>query len=296
MERIEVKKGILIYNPQSGDRLFTGLLDYVLKRFQEKGIYIYLYRLFESPLDLKEIIKNEKFDFAVFCGGDGTLHSCINLFLSEEVNIPFGVIPVGTSNDFAGCLDIKGSDDAIDKILNGKKKYIDVGFINKEKYFLSTFAGGMFAGIAFETERDLKETLGPMAYYITAVSDVINKKPFELEIEINGKIHNEKAILFLVVNGKNAAGFTNILEKADLSDGKMEIIVIKDCLHIDIPMLFLKIFNSGFKKDKNVVIYKGEKCKIRADKAKITTTIDGEEGIPLPCEIEVLRNKIEVFM
>ena len=132
MERIEVKKGILIYNPQSGDRLFTGLLDYVLKRFQEKGIYIYLYRLFESPLDLKEIIKNEKFDFAVFCGGDGTLHSCINLFLSEEVNIPFGVIPVGTSNDFAGCLDIKGSDDAIDKILNGKKKYIDVGFINKE--------------------------------------------------------------------------------------------------------------------------------------------------------------------
>ncbi len=291
-----MRKGILIYNPQSGDRLFTGLLDYVLRRFQEKGIYIYLYRLFDSKLELKEIIKNEKFDFAVFCGGDGTLHSCLNLFLKENVNIPFGIIPVGTSNDFAGCLNIKGTDDALDRILKGNKKHIDVGFINKEKYFLSTFAGGMFAGIAFETDRDLKENLGPMAYYITAVSDVINKKPFNLEIEINGKIYKEKAILFLVVNGKNAAGFSNIIEHADLSDGEMEVIVIKDCLHIDIPMLFLKMFNSGFSNDKNVTIFKGKKCILRTDKENITTTIDGEEGEQLPCEIEVLKNKIEVFV
>ena len=109
-------------------------------------------------------------------------------------------------------------------------------------------------------------------------------------------MYKEKAILFLVVNGKNAAGFSNIIEHADLSDGEMEVIVIKDCLHIDIPMLFLKIFNNGLSSDKKVALYKGKSCIIRADKENITTAIDGEEGEKLPCKIEVLKNKIEVFV
>ena len=53
----------------------------------------------------------------------------------------------------------------------------------------------------------------------------------------------ENILLFLILNGKDAAGFSNIIEEADISDGFMDIVLIKNCLHIDLAALF---FNDGY--------------------------------------------------
>lgn len=52
------------------------------------------------------ILKEEDFDYVVVSGGDGTVNSIASILLDNNIDIPVGVIPAGTCNDFARSLNI----------------------------------------------------------------------------------------------------------------------------------------------------------------------------------------------
>ena len=50
---------------------------------------------------LSDILKNEDYSHVIISGGDGTINMVVNIMLSCGVNVPIGIIPSGTCNDFA---------------------------------------------------------------------------------------------------------------------------------------------------------------------------------------------------
>jgi len=292
-----MKKAIFLYNPISGDRSIPDRLDYIIGRFMENGILIQPFRLMENTEDaLINILKEGDFEYAVVSGGDGTINVVVNSMLKNGINMPIGVIPSGTCNDFARSLniphDLKRS---LDIILEGKTIDVDLGLINDSRYFIGTCAGGLFVNASISTSSELKKSFGPLAYYLKALSEVTNLKSFKIKIQTDTECIEEDALVFLVMNGKNAAGFTNIVEEADISDGFMDIILIKDCLHIDLAAMFFKVLANDLVNDRHVVKLKSSSCLIDCSD-NVSLTVDGEKAEGMPLSIKFINKALKVFV
>ncbi len=291
-----MKKGLLVYNPHSGKTL-SKKLENVVKRFKDNDIDIEPYE-FEADGDLlANALNNSDYDFIVLAGGDGTVNHGVNVLLKNKIDIPIGLIPSGTANDFARCLNIsKDVNKCVDIIIKGNVKKVDVGLVNNNQYFLSTFGGGMFAGVSFDPSIiELKKKFGPFAYYLKGLTEMMNVRSFPLKIKTEKETIEEDAVLFLILNGQHGGGFSELLKAADLSDGIMDIIIVKKCMHIDLIRLFLKIFNNKAEKDENLYSIQAKKCSIKIPPEMIIA-IDGEKGESVDSTVEFLKEKISIFV
>lgn len=292
-----MKRAVFIYNPLSGDRSISGKLDHIIERFQQRNILISPYRIdVNTAKVLPNLLNKNEFDFAVVSGGDGTLNSIIDIILKNKPKLPVGIIPSGTCNDLARCLDLTPNiNHCIDVILAGNLKAIDVGLIDENRYFLSCCAGGLFVDVSFNTDNELKKNFGPLAYYLKALSDVVNVKHFNIKIKTETEFFDEDILLFMILNGKNAAGFTNIISEADITDGLMDIILIKYCSHIDLASLFFNVLSNDSLENQNVIKIQTSECIIECD-SKIGISIDGEDGGKSPYKISFVKQLLNVFV
>ena len=76
----------------------------------------------------------DRYDYLFVAGGDGTLNEALNGVLDEPnaaANVTFGIVPLGTGNDFATSLGIPDDiDQAIDVLARRQTRHIDVGCLN----------------------------------------------------------------------------------------------------------------------------------------------------------------------
>lgn len=291
-----MKKAVFIYNPLSGDHSVPTKLDYILGRFQEKGTLIQPYRFFNYEESNLIALLQQPLDYVVVSGGDGTVNYIIDVMLKNNINIPVGIIPSGTCNDFAYSLDIPPVlEQCLDVILEGNTLDVDVGRINNDSYFLSTCAGGLFVDVSFSTHHELKKNFGPFAYYLKALSEVKNRRAFRLKIETESETFEDDALIFLILNGTRGAGFSNLIKDADISDGLMDILVIKNCSHIDLAALFFKVLSNDSLNDRNVAKLRTKSCIIECD-SDIPLSIDGEKGTNLPIRVKFVNKALKVFV
>lgn len=291
-----MRNALLVYNPFSGGHKVPSELDFILASFQEKGVLVQPYRLVDS--DNKYLVSSLKsgiYDFVIASGGDGTINYVANIILENHLKIPIGIIPSGTCNDFAKCLGINSFKESIEIILEGHTLDCDVGHINNSQYFLSTFAGGNFVDVSFNTNSELKRNFGPLAYYLKGLTEVTSIKSFDLEINADGNIIEGKFLLFLVINGKQAAGIPDLLKEADFTDGYMDIILVKKCSNINLASIFFKVLSKDSVNDKNVIILKAKKCQLTS-KSSLALTIDGEKSELFPASIEFIHKILNVFV
>lgn len=292
-----MKKALLVYNPLSGNRNVPRKLDYILGRFLDKDILAVPFRIEgESEARIKEILLQDEYCYVVVSGGDGTVNAITSIMLSIGIDIPIGIIPAGTCNDFARSLNLPSDlKKCLDIILNGNISQIDAGMINGEKYCLNTCAGGNFVDVSYSTNSEFKKNFGPLAYYLTALGEFTNLKTVNLKLTTDDEVVEGDFLLFLILNGKHAAGLSNLVGAADLSDGYMDIVLLKNCLHIEMAGLFFKILNNDFVNDRNVKWLRTRKCTIEGDKG-FNLSIDGEEWKGLPITIEFIHKVLQVFV
>lgn len=292
-----MEKAILIYNPLSGNRTTPLKLDYIIKKFFEKNILVLPYRIDKTNNDkLSYVMKSQEFSRAIISGGDGTVSSIVDIMMKNNIHLPIGIIPSGTCNDLARNLGIPHDfKKCIDILLEENVEEIDVGLINENTYFLNTCAGGVFVEASFNTSNELKRNLGTLAYYFRALSEVTNIRPFKLKIQTDSQTIENEFLLFLILNGKHVAGLSNVIKKADLSDGLMDVLLVKNCLPIDIAALFFKVLSNDFLNDKNIIWLKTKSCIIEGNE-KIALSIDGEKGEGLPISVKFINKAVKVFV
>lgn len=292
-----MEKALLVYNPISGNRTVPKKLDYIISRFIKKDIMIVPYRTEgECGEKLKKILSESGFSSVVVSGGDGTVNMIASVLLRAGLDLPMGIIPSGTCNDFARSLNIPPDvKRCIDIILAGNIARIDAGLINKEKYCLNTCAGGNFVDVSYNTSSEFKKNFGPLAYYIKGLGEFGNMKPVKLKLTTDNEIVEDEFLLFLILNGKHAAGFSNLVGEADLSDGCMDILLVANCPHIELGGLIFKILNNDFVNDKNVIWLRTKKCVIEGDSG-FSLSVDGEKWKSLPITVQFYKQILKVFI
>ena len=179
---------IILLNPTAKRGKARRLLERALQIFRQQNVHFEV-RESQSSQHLMELAREayeEKPDLIVSAGGDGTHHYVINgLFESE---IPLGLLPLGTGNDFAmgvGMpMDLHAAAVAL---LNGHVREIDLAHTGVAVY-------GCIAGVGFDStvtryaNEHARWLSGPLAYTWSLLCCMPEYRPHPLEIIADGAV------------------------------------------------------------------------------------------------------------
>ncbi|KYH29090.1 MULTISPECIES: YegS/Rv2252/BmrU family lipid kinase [Clostridium] len=284
-----------IYNPYSGENTIINDIDTVIMIHQKYGYIVEPFRI-SMDYELSDAFKNidESFKYILVAGGDGTVDNVVNHMKFLGINLPIAVLPVGTANDFAKFIGMPlDVEKACEQILTSSPVDIDIGKIN-DKYFVNVASTGLFTDVSQKTDVNLKNTIGKLAYYVKGIEQIPNLRKLKIKVSSSHMEFDGDMYLMLVFNGQTAGNF-NLAYKADLTDGMLDVIIIKAGMIKDIISLFIKILKSEhLEHSKGLIYFKTDKLYIECHE-DIVTDIDGERGPDFPVTIECIKGGLKVL-
>ena len=289
-----MKKVRFIYNPYSGENSIINELDTVIKLHQEMDLVIVPYRI-QKGKDLAEALDiiDETYSYILIAGGDGTVDSVVNAMKHKNINIPIGILPVGTANDFGKFINMPNEiQKACKQILDSKPVAVDVGKIN-DKYFINVASTGLFTDVSQKTDVNLKNTIGKLAYYLKGLEELPNFRKLKIKLSSKECSYDGEMYLLLVFNGKTAGNF-NLATEAEITDGKLDVIIFKAIQIIELLPLFIKLLKGEHLDSDKVVYFKTDDLHIESSE-DIVTDIDGERGPDFPLRIRCIKGGIKLL-
>lgn len=291
-----MKKYALIYNPVSGDAKFKTRLDEAIEYLQLSGGIVLPFRT-RYKGDVRSFVRQAK-EFAtdgfIVSGGDGTVHEVINAMLAEAVDVPLGIIPSGTCNDFASHLSFgKELPRCLSAVTVGLWRTVDVGSINGE-YFLNVASAGLLTSVAHSVDTTLKNTLGRMAYYLKGLGELPSFRSLHVKITADGRVIEDDILLFLVMNSGMVGSFPTLAPEAKIDDGKLDLLIVNKCSISELMGLFISIFAGRHTFSSHIRHLQASEIYIECDEP-VESDLDGERGPSLPLAISTITNRLKVF-
>lgn len=294
----KMKKARIIYNPTSGREIFKKELPYVLKRLELAGYETSAHATTGEDGDAETAAKyalSRNFDLVIAAGGDGTINEVIHGVAEQNHRPKLGIIPTGTTNDFARALHIpRDIKKAVDIIVEGHSQLLDIGRVN-EHYFINIAGGGKLTELTYDVPVKLKTVLGQLAYYVKGIEMLPSLKPARVKIEYDGNVIDEDIMIFLVSNSNSVGGFEKLAPSADLSDGYFDLIILKKVNLAEFIRIATLAIRGAHLEDSNV-IYKQAKKVTVTPQEKMQLNLDGEYGGLLPGEFINLKQHIEFMV
>ncbi|KPL60161.1 YegS/Rv2252/BmrU family lipid kinase [Rossellomorea vietnamensis] len=291
-----MKQAMLIVNPSSGKELGKHYSDHALKTMKEMGYETFL-RLTKGEGDAMEFAREaceKRYDFLAAMGGDGTINEAINGMAEQEHRPLFGLIPLGTVNDFARALNIPMKpEEAIEIFKQNHVQKTDVGKIN-DRYFVNIVAVGALAEASFSTPVEQKSKLGPLAYIIEGMKKMKEKQPFELKVQSEHDWEGE-ALLMLIALTNSVGGMETIAPEAKVNDGQLHVFIIKDMALPQFLLLLPKILLGELAGSEHVHYMKVTNLQANSTYEMIAN-VDGDEGDMLPITIENLKQHLDILV
>ena len=212
-------------------------------------------------------------DAVVALGGDGTVNEVVNGLSGSD--IPLGIVPVGTANDFAKQVGISSdTDHAMDVILQRKPVRIDTAELDGRR-FLNVSSGGIGAEATAETPPEAKESLGPLAYAVTGFRKLTNLSPGRARFQGPGFSLECEFLIFAVGNGRITGGGTRIAPQARTTDGLLDVCIIEAMPLRKFSRLLLKMRKGEHLGEEGVHYAQLPSLTVNAQKP-VTVNLDGE--------------------
>lgn len=293
-----IKRARLIYNPTSGREEMKRRLPDILQRLELGGIETSCHATTgegDATLAAADAV-SRGFDIIIASGGDGTLYEVINGMAEREQRPPLGILPLGTTNDFARALGVpKQWDQACDLIIRQYTRPIDVGKVNA-KYFINIAGGGSLTELSYEVPSKLKTMIGNLAYYMKGLEKMTRLRPTMMHIEGNGfEEIREEILLFLICNSNSVGGFEKLAPVASLQDGLFDVVVVKKCNLAEFIRIATLAQRGEHLNDPHVVHFQTNQLRVTTPDY-VQLNLDGEYGGTLPCSVSVLPSHLRIFV
>ncbi|MFP4979361.1 diacylglycerol kinase [Paenibacillus sp. CN-4] len=292
-----MKSARLIYNPTSGREEMKRRLADILERLDQGGIETSCHATTgegDATIAAAEAVERG-YDLIIAAGGDGTLNEVIN-GMAEKPNLPpLGVLPLGTTNDFARAMGIpKNWEDSCNLIVRQESRLIDLGKAN-DRYFINIAGGGSLTELTYEVPSKLKTMIGQLAYYLKGIEKMASLSPTELIIRANGQeTYHDEFMLFLIANTNSVGGFEKLAPGARIDDGLFDVIALKKCNLAEFIRLVTLALRGEHLNDKKVVYFRTDAMEVTSP-GHVQLNLDGELGGTLPGQFQVLPEHLRIF-
>lgn len=291
-----MEKVKFIYNPFAGDHYIVDQLDEVIALHQEYGFFLVPCRL-DNHVDMAKAMEDIKdgYHHILIAGGDGTVDILVNHMMDHGINLPVGILPMGTANDYAKFIKIpKDITEAIKKMLTLPPKAMDLGKIN-DKYFLNVASTGLLTDVSQRTHGELKNAIGKLAYYIKGFEQIPSFRKIPVKVTSKDGNFDGDMYALLVFNGRTA-GNMDFAYKSKADDGLLDVILIKANFKDLVAALPRLIRGDHLEGPVNGLLYfQTNELTIETTDELIVSDIDGERGPDFPLHIECINQGITIL-
>ena len=274
----------LIVNPVSGsntgpDKL-PGLNQRLRQEFGEMDIVITV-----GPGDAAAAAAaaaRDGYERLFIAGGDGTLNEVVNGVAAVEGalgRIAFGIIPVGTGNDFVAALGIPEDLDAAVAVLQqGRTIQVDLGRLD-DRVFVNVSAGGFIAEVSEATVPGLKTVAGKLAYLLAGAQVVLEYEPVRARIRATtpqSQVDQQLDLyMFAICNSRQIGGGRLIAPDAIIDDGLLDVCLVQAMPTLDFIGLLTRVAAGDHVSDPRVSYFRATSIELGFERA-IHVNTDGE--------------------
>lgn len=228
-------------------------------------------------------------------GGDGTLCDVINA-CACHVNAEVAVLPCGSGNDFVKNFTNKKNFLNLEKQVRGKAVPIDAIKYN-DNFSINMLNIGADCDVVVKSDKLQEEgkAQGALSYIIGAL-DVLPKNPkYKLAYKIDGVEYEEDLMLVAVANGKFCGGGFKSCPTASLTDGLMDIGIVRPCTGLKLIQMLAKYRQGTHLQDKDadkiVKYFQASEFDLRPIDDCVVS-VDGEVYDFEPTHFEVVKNAV----
>lgn len=293
-----MKRARIIYNPTSGRELFRKHLPEVLEKMEKAGYETSCHATTceGDAIQAAAFAVERKFDLVIAVGGDGTLNEVVSGIAPFEIRPKVGLIPMGTTNDFARAVHIpRDITKAVDIILKGDSIPVDIGLMNGDRYFINIAGGGRLTELTYEVPSKLKTVLGQMAYYLKGIEMLPSIRSSRVRIEYDGQVFDDSAMMFLIGLTNSVGGFEKLAPDASINDGKFTLLILKELNMAEFIRVASLALRGEHLSDSHVIYAKASKITVTTEE-RVLLNLDGEYGGLLPAVFENLASHIEMYV
>jgi YegS/Rv2252/BmrU family lipid kinase len=243
------------------------------------------------------------YDRILCLGGDGTPYEVINGLYAEgrPARAPeIGQIPAGTGNSFLRDFDITTPDAALEAILAGRRRRVDlVEFTYREdraatetvlRHSLNIIGVGLIADILQLTNERLK-FMGSAGYSLAVLVRLVRGMSNRITIVADGRRLDVANSALVVSNSKFTGGKMKIAPPADPSDGRADIVLFNGVNRREIVAIFAGVFSGKHMAHPKVETLQAAAISVESD-PPLRLMADGELIGFTPLQLKVLPGEL----
>jgi YegS/Rv2252/BmrU family lipid kinase len=293
-----MKRILLLVNPYAGTGDNLKNLELIKSKLTNWKIEVLISQYknhFEDYLTKNQL---NDFDSIGVIGGDGTMHDIVN-GLKDKIDStpPIILFPCGTGNSFnhdINCFDIET---AIQRLNLGKVQEIDIYKLtqiedNATILFFNIVGWGLVTEINSFAEK--LRWFGGMRYNIASIIKIFSNPKFKAIVEVENKELKADFTFILACNTKHTGKAMKIAPLAELSDGLLDILIVKHIPFYQLLKLFPLIFSG--KHINSPLLQYIKTSKIIVKSLPLELNIDGEIKSKAPFSLELYNQKLKMIV
>ncbi len=245
IERLSV-----VVNPKGGRRRGLGVLERVKPIFVNAKIDldIHVTQRTGHAAEIARSLDMKSCDAVCVIGGDGTFHEVADGLLQRDelVTVPLGIIPAGTGNTIAKHLQCTDPLDAARRIVAGQTQPLDaiqVMLDDRFVYCVDLVGWGAVSDININAEK--WRFLGPSRYSAATLWQILQPKQRHAKLILDGQVFDDEYLFVVACNPKFAGPGMMLAPHAELGDGKVDLLIVRNASRREMLRLFTKVFDGS---------------------------------------------------
>lgn len=278
-------------NHKKSLKKFNGVLDvfdragkeYIIHKTNRKG----------QAREITEEVTCGKGNSIIAVGGDGTLHDVLNGFKDFENNA-FGIIPLGTGNDFAEGAGIPlNAKKAAELIVSTAPAPVD--FIELSSGLRSLNSVGMGIDVDVLKRAYVGKSNKKSKYLHSLIVCLLKFKSYRYSVRYNGIEEEHCGLIGAVGNGRQFGGGIKMFPEAKIDDGCLDLFVIDYLSKFKIIGAFIKLMLGKVNKIKQATAVRTKAVQFIPHEEGYTIQADGElyDGVAL--EARISDSKLQLY-
>ena len=228
----------------------------------------------------------------VVCGGDGIVHTALQAVAGTQV--PLGVVPAGSGNDFARALGLPLGDigAAVAVVSAGRSVSVDLGRAGG-RWFGTVLAAGFDSRVNDRMNR-MRWPRGRTRYHAAILGELAGFRPIPFVLELDGLRRELEGMLVAIGNGSTYGGGMRICPAATLTDGLLDVTVVTAISRTKLARLFPSVYSGRHVLRPEVLTFRCESVTVSA--AGVAGYADGEFVAQLPVTCAAVRDAVRVLV
>lgn len=278
----------VIYNPSAGRGGSTGTWKAVQTLIGSDAVYRPTERAGHA-VELAEQAAREGFATVVAAGGDGTVHEVMNgIMRSERRDVAFGVLPLGSGNDYARLIEVPfDAEGMVARLRSDRLWPLDVGEVvldgKIQRYFCNTLGMGLGGAVTWEASK-IRWLRGIPLYGLASLKAIC--KHFHcvpVKITSDGKDWETTLVYAVAAQGRAEGGGFVVAPHARLDDGLLNFMYVSRITRLGAIFVLPRL----------VISWLRGSCKSIHESLMKEMTLVYERPVPVHADGEVLATPLD---